>query len=186
MGPRGRDPRRRPGPQRIARRRGGQGGLRCPHRPGMGDRRRPRHPRAADDRTRRRGRDVCVPGDPHVPGREDLPRRGRGPGRRQAVRLRGRGTPHRSRRAPLHGGRNDRRRGRCHRDRRLDRPGGGRRRPARPAPALRGPRADPPLGRRGPPPQGPHQRRHPRGLRQGTEVRGRGYRAGPHRAHVPR
>ena len=42
------------------------------------------------------------------------------------------------------------------------------------------------VGRQGPHPQGPHQRRHPEGLRQGPRVRRRGDRPVPDRAHVLR
>ena len=42
------------------------------------------------------------------------------------------------------------------------------------------------MGRQGPDPQGPHQRRHPQGRRQGPRVRRRGDRPLPDRAHVLR
>ena len=47
-------------------------------------------------------------------------------------------------------------------------------------------RAVPRLGRRAPPAEHPHKRRHPGPVRTGDRVRRRGHRPLPHRAHVLR
>ena len=76
------------------------------------------------------------------------------------------------------------RRGRDDHDRRRHRARDRRRGRARPAADQRGLPDDPPLGRRAAPPQGPRQRRHARGRREGPRVRRGGHRPLPDRAHV--
>ena len=93
-------PAHRPGCQDRASGRGDLGLARRGHRQGS-IRRRPgrengkfrgeNHPDPHRDQAGRHPRFLCGPGDPHQPGRQDLPRRGGGPGHGQTLRLRGGG-----------------------------------------------------------------------------------------------
>ena len=157
----------RQGPQRLARR-GGRRRLlhrrrRRGARPGGGE----GHPRPPRDQPRRPPRHDRRRGHPHVPGRARQPRRRRRPRHGQAGHLRRRGGQDRPQGQAVQGRRRCRQGRRHHlhlRHHRRDRPGRG---------AGGHPRADralrhrPRLRRPVPPPQGPHQRRHPGGLGPG-------------------
>ena len=134
----------------------------------------------------RRGRHAPGARHPHLDRRQGEPRGGRRPGLGQAVRRRLRGHQDRRGRRDHHGqGPDDQVRRLCD-HRRLDGRGLGRRdahhRSRHPRRILH----PDGVGRQGPHPEGPHQRRHPEGFRQGPRVRRRGDRALPDRAHVLR
>ena len=126
------------------------------------------------------------PGHPHHPRRHDQPRGGGRPRHGHAVRRRRRRSSHR-----LRGEDADRRqhraeRGRHHHHRRLQRPGAEGRGAEDPAGADRRLRQADGVGRRDPQAQGAGQRRDAARCVHRAQLRLRGYRPVPHRAHVLR
>ncbi len=189
----------RQGHERLPGRRRRQGRLRLGHRGGVGRPRRGRDPGPQGNHSRRPPRDDGRPRRADQPWRQDLPRGSGGARHGPHLRVRRRGARGgRTRRSVRGARRPDRSRGRRDLDRRVDRRGVPRRGPGHPvlgrAP-LRGrggrrtcrPGGHPADGarRRGPPDEGPHQRRHCRRRLARPPFRRRGHRSVPDRAHVP-